>query len=233
MNGREPGTTRACRTSSPAMACSPSSRRPPSRATSAWCWPASWPTWASSRCRARWRRRGSAASSATRHGTCSGGSIPRPCGGAGSISAPRPSSCGGWHGSGEARRPGGFRIALGTVHRSLRLQLIAIVVATVATVLAASQWLDTRLSESALDRDLEARALLYLRTVASLWGRTGVGALRRELQTLVVGDRDLTAVDVLLRRADRFEPALTTRPAGEAVPPLELDAVHERILLAM
>ena len=55
--------------------------------------------------------------------------------------------------SGEARRPGGFRIALGTVHRSLRLQLIAIVVATVATVLAASQWLDTRLSESALDRD--------------------------------------------------------------------------------
>ncbi len=135
--------------------------------------------------------------------------------------------------SGEARRPGGFRIALGTVHRSLRLQLIAIVVATVATVLAASQWLDTRLSESALDRDLEARALLYLRTVASLWGRTGAGALRRELQTLVAGDRDLTAVDVLLRRAGRFEPALTTRPAGEAVPPLELDPAHEGILLAM
>src|SRR5206468_3507090 len=121
----------------------------------------------------------------------------------------------------------------GTVHRSLRLQLIAIVVATVATVLAASQWLDTRLSESALDRDLEARALLYLRTVASLWGRTGAGALRRELQTLVAGDRDLTAVDVLLQRAGRFEPALTTRPAGEAVPPLELDPAHEGILLAM
>ena len=75
------------------------------------------------------------------------------------------------------------------MHRSLRLQLIAIVVATVATVLAASQWLDTRLSESALDRDLEARALLYLRTVASLWGRTGAGALRRELGAVAVFDK--------------------------------------------
>src|SRR5438093_295420 len=64
-------------------------------------------------------------------------------------------------------------------------------------------------------------------------GRTGAGALRRELQTLVEGDRDLTAVDVLLRRADRFEPALTTRPAGEAVPPLELDPAREGTLLAM
>ena len=118
-----------------------------------------------------------------------------------------------------------------TVHRSLRLQLIAIVVATVATVLAASQWLDTRLSEGALERDLEARALLYLRTVGSLWGRTGAGALRRELQTLVAGDRELTAVDVLLRREGRFEPALTTRRAGE-VAPLDLDPAHEAILLA-
>src|SRR5438876_233680 len=192
MNGREPGTTRAWSTSSPAMGCSPSSRRPPSRATSAWCWPASWPTWAFSRCRARCRRRGSAASSATRHGTRSGGSTPRPCAGAGSICAPRQRLSG----------------SVGAGHRSLRLQLIAIVVATVATVLAASQWLDTRLSEGALERDLEARALLYLHTVESLWGRTGAGALRRELQTLVAGDRELTAVDVLLRRAGRFEPAL-------------------------
>src|SRR3989442_1912748 len=105
--------------------------------------------------------------------------------------------------------------------------------ATCGTVPAAGGWRAPRLSESALDRDLEARALLYLRTVASLWGRTGAGALRRELQTLVEGDRDLTAVDVLLRRAGRFEPALTTRPAGEAVPPLELDPAHEGILLAM
>ena len=118
------------------------------------------------------------------------------------------------------------------MHRSLRLQLIAIVVATVATVLAASQWLDTRLSEDALERDLEARALVYLRTVESLWGRTGPRALRRELQTMVAGDRELTAVDVLLRRADGFEPVLTTRRAGETVPRLELDAAHERVLLA-
>src|SRR5439155_1054627 len=66
-----------------------------------------------------------------------------------------------------------------------------------------------------------------------LWGRAGAGALRRKLPTLVAGDRDLTAVVVLLQRAGRFEPALTTRPAGEAVPPLELDPAHEGILLAM
>src|SRR5439155_23387899 len=103
------------------------------------------------------------------------------CGGPGRSGSPSGTCCGAWLVSGEARRPGGFRIALGTVHRWRRLQLIAIVVATVGTVLAASQWLDSRLSESALDRDLEARALLYLRTVASLWGRTGAGALRRAL----------------------------------------------------
>ena len=117
------------------------------------------------------------------------------------------------------------------MHRTLRLQLIAIVVATVATVLAASQWLDTRLSESALEHDLEERAVLYLRTVESLWGRTGAEALRRKLQTLVDGDRELTAVDVLRQRAGRFELALTTRPAGESTP-LELDAAQQAALLA-
>jgi len=117
------------------------------------------------------------------------------------------------------------------VHRTLRVQLIAIVVATVATVLVASQWLDTRLSEGALERDLEERAVLYLRTVDSLWGQTGREALRRALETLVAGDRELTAIDVLWRRDGRFEPALTTRPAGEA-PPLELDSVAQARLLA-
>ena len=126
---------------------------------------------------------------------------------------------------------GVFRVALGAVHRTLRFQLIAIVVVIVATVLAASQWLDVRLSEGALERDLEERAVLYLRTVGSLWGRTDGEALRQELETLVEGDRELTAIDVLLRRAGRFELALTTRPAGEPVP-FELDPTQEARLLA-
>src|SRR5207247_408145 len=90
---------------------------------------------------------------------------------------------------------GGARAAIRALPRRRRLLRFALVVAPVATVLAASQWLDTRLSESALEHDLEERAVLYLRTVESLWGRTGAEALRRKLQTLVDGDRELTAVD--------------------------------------
>ncbi len=116
------------------------------------------------------------------------------------------------------------------MHRTLRVQLIAIVVAVVATVLAASQWLDTRLSEGALERDLEERAVLYLGTVDSLWGQAGTETLHRELETLVEGDRELTAIDVLRRHDGRFEPVLTTRE-GATLPPLVLDAAQEARLL--
>jgi signal transduction histidine kinase len=101
------------------------------------------------------------------------------------------------------------------VHRTLRFQLIAIVLATVATVLAASQWLDTSLSERALERDLKERGLVYLRTIDSLWGHTGTEALRRELRALVEGDRELTAIDVFRRRGGRFDRLVTTRPQSE------------------
>ncbi len=102
------------------------------------------------------------------------------------------------------------------VHRTLRFQLIAIVVATVATVLAASQWLDTGLSERALEHDLKGRGLVYLRTIDSLWAHTGMEALRRELAAIVDGDRDVTAIDVFRRRGDRFDPVVTTRTGDEA-----------------
>src|SRR5438067_2355056 len=71
-----------------------------------------------------------------------------------------------------------------SVFRTLRFQLIAIAVLTVATVLVLSQWVDTRLSERAQERDLQERAHLALRTVASMWGRTEHDALR---QVLVAG----------------------------------------------
>ncbi len=102
------------------------------------------------------------------------------------------------------------------VVRSLRFQLIAIVLATVATVLVAEQVIDTRLSEGALERDLKERGLLYLRTVDSLWGRTGVEGFRRELKAMVEGDREVTAIDVLRWRGGRLEPTITTRTPREA-----------------
>src|SRR5207249_7300873 len=83
-----------------------------------------------------------------------------------------------------------------SVFRTLRFQLIAIVVLTVATVLAVSQWVDTRLSERAEERDLQERALLALRTVASMWGRTELEALRRELGALNEGARQITAIAI-------------------------------------
>jgi hypothetical protein len=58
-----------------------------------------------------------------------------------------------------------------SVYRSLRFQLIAIVVATVATILGVSEWLDTRVSERSLEHDLRERAVLALHRVESLSGR--------------------------------------------------------------
>src|SRR3989442_3192193 len=103
-----------------------------------------------------------------------------------------------------------------SVFRTLRFQLIAIVVLTVATVLAVSQWVDTRLSERAEERDLQERALLALRTVASMWGRTDREALRRELVALAEGDREITAIDIFGLAGGRPEVLLTTRDTPEA-----------------
>src|SRR5213080_1769075 len=103
-----------------------------------------------------------------------------------------------------------------SVFRTLRFQLIAIVVLTVATVLAVSQWVDTRLSERAQERDLQERALLALRTVASMWGRTEHDALRQELVAIAEGDREITAIDILGLDGSRPEVLVTTRDAPEA-----------------
>ncbi|HZR80843.1 MAG TPA: ATP-binding protein [Candidatus Binatia bacterium] len=117
------------------------------------------------------------------------------------------------------------------VHRSLRFQLIAIVVVTVVTVLAGSQWLDTRLSERALERDVTERGRIYLRTIDSLWGRSDSETLAEELHALVDGDRDLTAIDVFGRRNEGFALDLTTR-TGAGIPRGALRPEEERKLLS-
>jgi len=99
------------------------------------------------------------------------------------------------------------------VHRTLRFQLIAIVVATVASVLAMSQWLDTTFSERALERDIKERGLLVLSTVDSLWGRSDADTLAHKLAALVEGSRDVLAIDVYRVDSKGSEVALTTRGA--------------------
>jgi len=102
-----------------------------------------------------------------------------------------------------------------SVFRTLRFQLIAIVVLTVATVLVLSQWVDTRLSERAQERDLQERALLALRTVASMWGRTEPDALRQELIAIAEGDREITAIDIFGLGGSPPEVLITTRDTPE------------------
>jgi len=108
-----------------------------------------------------------------------------------------------------------------SVFRTLRFQLIAIVVLTVATVLVISQWINTRLSEHAQERDLQERALLALRTVDSLWGRTDPDTLRRELVAMAEGDREITAIDIFGLGGRAPEVLVTTRdaPATETLAP--------------
>lgn len=80
--------------------------------------------------------------------------------------------------------------------RTLRVQLIAIVVLTVAVVLTLSQWVDTRLSERALEQDMHERALLVLRAVSSLWGRTSPSEVQTQLAAIIEGDREIVAISI-------------------------------------
>jgi signal transduction histidine kinase len=98
------------------------------------------------------------------------------------------------------------------VFRSLRFQLIAIVVGTVATVLATSQWLDTTLSTRPLTGDLMERSLLALDTVDALWGRPASGdPMAHTLAMLLRGNPEIRAIDLFRFRGDAPERVVTTR----------------------
>jgi len=76
--------------------------------------------------------------------------------------------------------------------RTLRIQLIAIVVLTVAVVLTLSQWVDTHWSEQALERDMRERAQLVLRAVKSRRGHIN----QDELRAIIEGDREIVAINI-------------------------------------
>jgi two-component system NtrC family sensor kinase len=102
------------------------------------------------------------------------------------------------------------------VFRSLRFQLIAIVVGTVATVLAASQWVDTSLSERTLEANLKERATLTLGTVDSLWDRLDPSALSDTLDALVRENREIVAIDLFRLEGGAAALVATTRPPPAA-----------------
>jgi len=107
------------------------------------------------------------------------------------------------------------------VYRSLRFQLIAIVVLTVAVVLTLSQWVDIDFSENALEQDMKQRALLVLRTVDSLWGRVNASELQQRLATIAEGDREIAAIDIFRLHAGVATPDIGAHEAG-AIPGPEL-----------
>ncbi|HLK12637.1 MAG TPA: ATP-binding protein [Candidatus Binatia bacterium] len=101
------------------------------------------------------------------------------------------------------------------MHRSLRFQLLAIVVLTVVTVLAISQWLDTRLTERALEQDMQERARLALRALDSAWERGDMIRMRKQVLMLVRGHREIAAIDIFRVTPDGgAEPVMTTRDPG-------------------
>jgi signal transduction histidine kinase len=100
------------------------------------------------------------------------------------------------------------------VPRSLRVQLIIIVVVIVATVRLFSQWVHSRFVDRALENDVRARAELVLRTADWLWGRTDPLELRERLVTVVNGDREIDAIDILRFDGEISTLEITTRNQG-------------------
>jgi len=76
--------------------------------------------------------------------------------------------------------------------RTLRIQLIAIVVLTVAVVLTLSQWVDAHWSEQALEQDMRERAQLVLRAVKLRWDHIN----QDELRAIIEGDREIVAINI-------------------------------------
>lgn len=115
------------------------------------------------------------------------------------------------------------------MHRTLRFQLIALMVFTVAAVLAVSQWLDTHLSERALMRDLRTEARVLLDDTSRHWATASAPEeLRNVLATLLEARPHVRAIDILRLTDGGADVALTTRKTGPSRP--DLTAAELQIL---
>jgi len=105
------------------------------------------------------------------------------------------------------------------VHRSLLVQLIAIVVVTLGAIAVVAMTITLKVTEPALERYVvHSRGRSVTRLVHGLWGRADQEPLRRELLALDDSDPDVVGIDVFGLEADRPSLLLTTRaaPAAEA-----------------
>lgn len=110
--------------------------------------------------------------------------------------------------------------------RTLRFQLLGIVVGTVLVVFAGSRWLDARFAERALQHDIEGRALSALRTVDFFWGRAEPRVLTHVLETLVRSNGPLVGIDVFAPVANHLDAILATPGAR----PSAASTAAERLL---
>jgi len=121
------------------------------------------------------------------------------------------------------------------MYRTLRFQLVVLVVVTVATVLAASQWVNTHLSERALVRDLRTGALALLDTTSRHWASTSAPEeLHNALTTLLEARPHVRAIDILRLTDEGAVVALTTRantPAHPDLKPSEIQALRNGALV--
>jgi two-component system NtrC family sensor kinase len=83
------------------------------------------------------------------------------------------------------------------VRRTLRVEGMVMVLLTVSLVLGFTQWVNTTLSQHALEHDASDRALLAARVVDSLWDAHDWSTLAAILGALVGNHREIVDVDVL------------------------------------
>jgi two-component system NtrC family sensor kinase len=121
------------------------------------------------------------------------------------------------------------------MYRTLRFQLVVLMVVTVATVLAASQWVNTHLSERALVRDLRTGALALLDTTSRHWASSSAPQeLKTILTTLVEARPHVRAIDILRLTDQGADLALTTRrtpPPHPDLTPAELETLRTGALV--
>ncbi|MDX2169244.1 MAG: ATP-binding protein [Deltaproteobacteria bacterium] len=127
-----------------------------------------------------------------------------------------------------------------TLPRSLHVRLIAMVLGTVTTVLVLSQAIDSHLTERTIHEGRRERAALLLNAVDSLWDGATPQQLNERLGTLVAGDREVSAIDVVSFDAGRAALAASTRsptqraaalPDARQVAALRADAAPHPLLL--
>ncbi len=110
--------------------------------------------------------------------------------------------------------------------RSLRLRLVALLMLSVVSVLAAATALDIRLSTRMAERNLQERALTLTKEIdillGSLWGRTDLRNFHHRLGELARTHRNVADIEILLPVGDRWR-LLGSSGRARPAEPIPLD----------